>query len=241
MSEAKKTGILSHLRELRKRILYSLIAVVVTTGLAFWQYDRIINVLKEPAGGIDFIYTRLTEGFSVSMRVSFLAGLIVAAPFIIYQLLLFVLPALNYREKRTVVFIVPWIIIMFFGGVYFGWRFLIPPALGFLLGFGSEVATYLLNLGDYVNFVTRLLLVIGAIFEMPVLTVFLSRIGVLTSRWMAGKRKIWIILSFVLSAVITPTPDAINQFIVAGALIVLYEVSIWLAWLVERGKKKGSQ
>jgi len=241
MSEAKKTSILAHLRELRVRVMWSLGAVAVGTGVAFWQYSRIIELLKRPAeaaGNVTFIYNKITEGFSVSMRVSFIAGIIIAMPVIMYHLLRFVTPALNGREKRLVLLILPWVLVMFFGGVYFGYRFLIPPATGFLINFGADVANYLLNLGDYINFVTRLLLIIGLIFEMPVITTFLARIGILSSKWMAGKRKIWVILAFVISAVITPTPDAVNQSIVAGTLIVLYEVSIWMAWLVERGKKK---
>jgi len=238
MSETNKQGILGHLRELRKRILWSLIAVVIATGIAFWQCNWIIEILKQPAGDVTFIYTKLTEGFSVSMRVSFIAGIIFAMPVIMYNLLMFIMPALTSREKRMVLVILPWVIIMFFGGVFFGWYFLIPPALKFLLGWGEEVATYLPNLGDYINFVTRLILIIGLMFEMPVVTTFLTRIGVLSYRWLAGKRKIWIILAFVVSAIITPTPDAINQSIVAVTLIVLYEVSIWLAWLVDKNKKK---
>ena len=238
MSETKKQGILIHLRELRKRLIWSLIAVVVTTAISFWQYSRIIVILKQPAGDVTFIYNKLTEGFSISMRVSFIAGIILAMPVIMYNLLMFIMPALSSRERRMVLLILPWVLIMFFGGVYFGWRFLIPPALGFLLGFGSDVATYLLNLGDYVNFVTRLIFIIGLIFEMPVVTTFLARIGVLSYRWLAGKRKIWVIMAFVIAAIITPTPDAVNQSIVAGTLIVLFEISIWLAWLVDKSKKK---
>lgn len=238
MSNTKTLGILGHLRELRKRLLWSLIAVVVGMGVAFWQSDFIIEILKKPAGDITFIYLKLTEGFSVSMRVSFIGGIILAMPVIIYELLMFVIPALTSREKRAVLLILPWVVFMFFGGVFFGWYFMIPPALKFLLGFGTEVATYMPNLGDYVNFVSRLILLVGLMFEMPVVTTFLTRIGVISYRWLAGKRKIWIILAFVVSAIITPTPDAVNQSIVAGTLIVLYELSIWLAWLVDKNKKK---
>jgi len=124
---------------------------------------------------------------------------------------------------------------MFFGGIYFGYRYLVPPATQFLLNFGADVATVQPRLGNYVNFVINLLLVIGLVFEMPVVLTFLARIGIISGQWLANKRKIVIVLAFVVSAVITPTPDAINQLIVAGTLIVLYELSIWLAYLV--GKK----
>lgn len=238
MSETRTLGILGHLRELRKRLLWCVIAIVVGMGIAFWQSDFIIELLKKPAGDITFIYLKLTEGFSVAMRVSFIGGIIIAMPVVMYQLLMFIIPALTPREKRTVFLILPWIVLMFFGGVFFGWYFIIPPALKFLLGFGTEVATYMPNLGDYINFVSRLILLLGLMFEMPVLTTFLTRIGVISYRWLANKRKIWIVLSFVVSAIITPTPDAVNQSIVAGTLIVLYEISIWLAWTVDKNKKK---
>ena len=130
---------------------------------------------------------------------------------------------------------------MFFGGIYFGYRFLIPPATHFLLGFGSNVALIQPRLSNYVNFVINLLFIIGLIFEMPVVVAFLSRIGVISARWLMNKQKIVIIVSFIVAAVITPTPDAINQSIVAGTLIALYQLSILIAWLMGKRKKKAAE
>jgi sec-independent protein translocase protein TatC len=238
MSETKKTGILEHLRELRKRILWSLIAVAVVSGIAFWQADPIFEILKKPAGDVQFIFIEVTEGFATYMKVCFIAGVIGAMPFIMYHFLMFLIPALTSREKRIVLLILPWILLMFYGGIAFGYFFLLPPATGFLLHFGSSVATIQPRMSNYVNFIMQLLLIIGLMFEMPVVTTFLTRVGVLSYRWLANKRKIWVIMAFVVAAIITPTPDAINQSIVAGTLIVLYELSIWLAWLVDKNKKK---
>ena len=238
MNEIKKQGILGHLRELRKRVLWSLISVFIAAGIAFWQADRIFEILKKPAGDVPFVFIEVTEGFATYMKVCFVAGIILAMPFIMYNLLMFIVPALTSREKRIVLLILPWILIMFYGGVVFGYYYLVPPATGFLLSFGSNVATIQPRMSNYVNFIMQLLLIIGLMFEMPVVTTFLTRIGVLSYRWMAGKRKIWIMLAFVIAAAITPTPDAINQSIVAGTLVVLYEISIWLAWLVDKWKKK---
>jgi len=238
MSEAKKQGVLGHLRELRTRLLRSLIVLAVTTTVSFFFADQIIEILKQPAGDIEFVFIEVTEGFSTYMRVCFTAGIILAMPWLMGELLFFVTPALTPRENRMVFVILPWVILMFAGGIYFGYRFLIPPATHFLLSFGSNVATIQPRLSNYINFITRLVLIIGLIFEMPVVTTFLARIGVISYRWLANKRKIWIVLAFVISAIITPTPDAINQSIVAGTLIVLFEISIWLAWLVEKRKKK---
>ncbi|MDD5189712.1 MAG: twin-arginine translocase subunit TatC [Dehalococcoidales bacterium] len=237
MSEVKKQGILYHLNELRKRLIWCIIALVITTALAFFFADPIIQFLKAPAGNVQFQFIEVTEAFSTYMKVCFTVGIIGAMPIIMYNLLMFVLPALNSREKRMVLIALPWILIMFFGGVFFGYKYLIPPATGFLLGFGSKVAVIQPRLGNYVNFVINLMLVIGLIFEMPVVIAFLARIGVVTWRWLGKQRKWVIIIAFIVSAIITPTPDAINQTIVAATLIVLYELSIWVAWLVGKRQK----
>ncbi len=241
MSENKKLGILGHLRELRKRVLWSLIAVVITTAASFFFADQIINFLKVPAGNVQFIFIEVTEAFSTYMKVCFIVGIIAAMPVIMYNIMMFVIPALTSREKKSVLLFLPWILVMFFGGIYFGYKFLIPPATHFLLGFGSNVALIQPRLSNYVNFVINLLLTIGLIFEMPVVVAFLARIGVISARWLMNKQKIVIIVSFIVSAAITPTPDAINQTIVAGTLIVLYQLSILIAWLTEKRKKKTAE
>jgi len=111
---------------------------------------------------------------------------------------------------------------------------LIPPATKFLITFGSDIATPQIKIGNYISIVSRLLLAIGLAFEMPVVTTFLSRLGIITSKWLASKRKLAIIFTFILAAIITPTFDPINQSLVAVPLIILYEMSIWLAKLVQR-------
>lgn len=237
MSADKKTTVLEHLRELRKRLLRSAIAVVVTSTVAFFFIDELFEFLKRPAGDIDFILIEMTEGFATYMRVALVAGIAAAMPFIIYQFLMFLIPALTNRERKAVLMLLPLIIVMFAGGVAFGYIFLIPPAANFLLKLGSDVAEVQIRLGNYVNFVTRLLLAIGIIFELPVVTTFLARIGIITSKWLADRRKLMIVFSFVLAAFITPTPDAVNQSIVAGTLIVLYEISIWLAKLAQKRRR----
>lgn len=238
MSETKSQGILGHLRELRKRVIWSVLAVMITTTASFFFADYIFDFLKVPAGDTQFIFIEVAEGFSTYMKVCLIVGIILAMPIIMYNALMFVMPALTSRERKMVLLILPWILVMFFGGIYFGYRFLIPPATKFLLGFGSEVATIQPRMSNYVNFVINLLLIIGLMFEMPVVIAFLSRIGVVSSKWLIGKQKIIIIVAFIVSAAITPTPDAINQCIVAGTLIALYELSIGIAWLVEKKKKE---
>jgi len=241
MTTGKKTSVLEHLRELRKRLLRSAIAVVITSTVAFVFIDELLEFLKRPALDLDpapvFIFIEMTEGFVTYMRVALVAGITAAMPFIIYQFLMFIIPALTNRERKAVYTVLPIVTIMFAGGVAFGYIYLIPPATQFLLGVGTEVAEIQPRLSNYINFITRLLLAIGIMFELPVLTTFLARIGVITSKWLADRRKIMIVFSFVLAAFITPTPDAVNQSIVAGTLIVLYEISIWLAKLVQKRRR----
>lgn len=240
MSDENKTGILEHLRELRKRLLWSVLAVVITSFACFFFIEDIIEILKEPAGNIDLYFIEMTEGFSTYMRVAIMSGIVVAMPFLIYQFLMFVIPALTSQERKAVFVVLPVVTIMFVGGILFGYFFLIPPATGFLLNFGTELAEPQIRVSNYIDFITRLLVAIGILFELPVVTTFLARMGVITSKWLADRRKIMIIFSFVVAAIITPTPDAVNQSIVAGVMIVLYEISIWLAKLAQRRRGKAA-
>jgi len=126
--------------------------------------------------------------------------------------------------------------VMFVGGVLFGYFVLIPPAMQFLLNFGANIATPQIRIGNYISLVSRLLLAIGLVFEMPVITTFLARLGILSWRWLANQWKWAVILAFVLGALITPTLDPVNQTLVAAPLILLYLLSILLAKMVEKRK-----
>jgi sec-independent protein translocase protein TatC len=162
-------------------------------------------------------------------------------PYLTYELIMFVAPALTTREKRYVYLILPWIALMFAGGVAFGYFVLVPRVTNFLLTFGNQIATPQPRIGNYISVVTRLLLATGLVFELPVLTTFLARLGIVSPQWLAGKRKAAIILAFILAAMITPTIDPINQSLVAVPLIILYEMSIWLAKLVYRKEKPAAE
>jgi sec-independent protein translocase protein TatC len=234
MTEKKKLTILEHLSEIRRRLIYCVIAVIITSTICFIFASNIFDILIHPAGDINLIYVEMTEMIGTYMIVCLTCGVILAMPFIIVQFLLFVSPALNRKEKKYVYIITPCIGMMFIAGVVFGYFVLIPPGLNFLTTFGSDIATPQIKIGNYVSVVSRLLLAIGFVFEMPVISTFLTRIGVLTPKWLAKKRKIWIILAFILAAIITPTFDPINQLLVAAPLIFLFELSIWLAKLVQR-------
>ncbi|UCG10238.1 MAG: twin-arginine translocase subunit TatC [Dehalococcoidia bacterium] len=239
MSENQKSPVLEHLGELRRRLIRCLIAVVITSLIAFIFYEQIFNILKTPAPpNLNLQAIEMTEMIGTIMRVCLFSGIILAMPYLVYQALMFVFPALTPREKRYVYLILPWITLMFAGGVTFGYFILLPRITGFLMTFGGDIASIEPRIGSYINIVTRLLLATGLVFELPVVTTFLARIGLVSPKWLASKRKLALIFAFILAAIITPTIDPINQTLVAAPLIVLYEMSIWLAKLVYRGEKK---
>lgn len=232
MRDESKLSILDHLQELRQRLIKSVIAVAVASVIAFIFYEWIFYILKLPTEGLNLIYIEMTEMLGTIMKVCLIAGIILAMPYLVYHGIMFVSPALTPKEKKYVYFILPWIALMFTGGVVFSYFVLIPPATRFLISFGSGIATPEIRVGNYISVVARLLLAIGIVFEMPVITTFLARVGVLKPKWLSDHRKTAIIFAFILAAIITPTFDPINQSLVAIPLIILYEMSIWLARLV---------
>ena len=232
MSEEGKSSILDHLRELRQRLIKSVIAVAVASVIAFIFYEWIFYILKLPTEGLNLIYIEMTEMLGTIMKVCLIAGIILAMPYLVYHGIMFVSPALTPKEKKYVYFTLPWIALMFMGGVVFGYFVLVPPATRFLVSFGSGIASPEIRVGNYISVVARLLLAIGIVFELPVITTFLARLGVLKPKWLSDHRRTAIIFAFILAAIITPTFDPINQSLVAVPLIILYEMSIWLARLV---------
>jgi sec-independent protein translocase protein TatC len=233
----QKLTLLGHFQELRRRLIRSVIAVAVAVVISFIFWKWLFYILILPASEINLIFIELTEMIGTIMKVCLASGLILAMPYLTVQAILFVRPALTRREERYVYLILPWIAVMFLGGVVFGYFVLIPPAIGFLYTFGSDIATPQIKIGNYISIITRLLLAIGLVFEMPVVTTFLARIGIIKPEWLASKRKAAIIIAFIAAAIITPTFDPINQCLVAVPLVVLYEMSIWLAKLVYRRKE----
>lgn len=235
-----------HVAELRKRLTRAVIAVILCTAVAFVFHEQILVLLMQPAQGFAEIpngkpvFINLTEFISTAMKASLVVGLCVSLPFVLYQMVMFIAPGLTPPERRYLYALVPVSVGAFLLGAFFGYRVLFPPAIKFLLGFGSGVATPMISIGSYVGLMLTLLLWMGVVFEMPVVLFFLSRLGIVTPRFLARQRRWAIVLAFVLGAVITPTFDPINQALVALPIIALYEVSIWLSKLARRGREGGS-
>jgi sec-independent protein translocase protein TatC len=238
----KNLSILGHFSEMRKRLIRSVIVVVIMIIVAFVFWKQLVEILMYPAPeGMILQAVKMTEMFSSTMRISLIAGIIAAIPYLTYELLMFVSPALTRSEKKYMYIGLPWIALMFIGGVVFAYFIMIPSITGFLLDWGADLVTPQPMFSDYINIVTRMLLVAGLVFELPVLTTFLSRFGIIKPQWLSSKWRGAVILAFVLAAIITPTPDPINQSIVAAALIFLYGLSVLLSKIVYKRKNTSEE
>ncbi|HEY49784.1 MAG TPA: twin-arginine translocase subunit TatC [Dehalococcoidia bacterium] len=241
----KEMTFLSHLAELRQRLLKSLIVLAISIGVCCIPpvTKGIINFLKAPAPEDSFspIYTEMLGGVTVYFKVALISGVVLALPFLVYQLIMFVSPALTRREKKYVYIALPWVTLMFAAGFAFGYYVAMPPATKFLLTFMSDQATPMPTINDYLSLATRFLLALGLAFETPVVITFLARLGVVKPEWLASKRKWAIVVAFILAAIITPTFDPINQSIVACPIIILYEMSIQLSKIAYRKRAEAAE
>ena len=241
----KPRPIRQHLVELRKRITWSVIAIMLCSAIAFAFHQQLLSLLMKPAHGFANIpaekpiYTEMTEFIGIAMKVSILAGFVLASPFVLLQAVLFVAPGLKSTERRYLFALLPISILVFALGATFGYRILFPPAVKFLLTFGSDVASPYIRIGNYINLMLTLFFWMGIVFEIPVVLFFLSKIGGVSYKLLKKWRKYAVVVAFILGAIITPTFDPINQTIVALPIIALYEAGIWLAWIGRRDKHKG--
>lgn len=237
LANPNEMNIGQHVVELRKRLMWSAGFIFLTTALAFVFHAQILTLLMEPAQGFANVpqgkpvYLDLTEFIGIAMKASLTVGVIASLPFVLFQVILFLAPGLKPNERRYLYILLPVSLIVFVIGAGFGYRIIFPPAVNFLLNFGSEIATPMPRIGTYVNLMLSLLFWMGVVFETPVVLFFLSRLGIVSPEWLAHRRKYAIIIAFVLGALITPTFDPINQTLVAVPIIVLFEAGIWLAKL----------
>ena len=238
MTEEKRLPITQHFTEMRQRFLRSILGIVAGTVIALFFGFQIIEILKVPAGQFadKLVAIQMLEMFSLYFRVALTAGFIIAMPWILYQFFAFLMPAFTAKEKRFIFTFFPFIIVMFIAGVAFAYFVAMPPAIQFLFGFGADTVDVIPRISDYIDVVLRLLVGIGLVFELPIILTALSAVGIVSSKWLASKRKIWFVLAFIIAAFITPTFDPLNQTIVAGPLIVLYELSIWLTKIIRKRK-----
>jgi sec-independent protein translocase protein TatC len=223
-----KMPFMEHLGELRTRIMRSLFWLLGGTFIALFRAEQITDYLARPVTklGYKLVFTAPAEAFWVQMKVALIAGLFIAAPGILWQVWAFVAPGLHEHEKK---YAAPFVIIgslMFIAGGAFSLFVVTPYAIQFLLSYARDTLTPMITLENHIDFLLKFTLAFGAVFELPLVITLLARMGVVTSKQLAKNRKYAILGAFIAGAILTPTPDAFNQTLMAGPLILLYEVGI---------------
>lgn len=232
-------GIQEHITELRKRLMVIVISLLVTTFGSFYFAQVLIDWLAIPAGGTDkLIALEVTETVGVFMRVSLLSGLILALPIVLYEILAFVLPALNENERkvfnRTAPLVVVIASLLFLSGVAFAYFVMLPVSVPFLTTF-LEVTTTL-RLGNYLNFVTGMMFWLGIGFETPIIVYFLARLNIVSAGALLKGWRVAVVVIAVAAAMITPTVDPVNMTLLMAPLILLYFISVLFARVAQRSR-----
>jgi len=224
-------SLFEHLEELRLRIFYALIAVAIAIVGCFFQVNMIVKVLERPAQGAKFLQLAPGEYFFVSMKVAAYSGILVASPFILYQIIQFVLPGLTRSERRLLGPIVLGSSVLFFVGILFAYGALIPAALNFFIQYGADVVEQLWSIDRYFEFVLLLLFSTGIAFQIPVIQLLLGLTGIVSSRKMLSGWRYVILGAAILGAVLTPSTDPLTQSLLGGAVVGLYFGGIGLVIL----------
>ncbi len=236
---------LEHLEELRRRIIYAIIAVAIAF-FACWGYaERIYGIMQRPImealrhNGMaeKLVYLNPTEPFNLYLKVAFLAGVFVASPFVLYQVWMFISPGLYRHERRYVLPFMFSTVFLFLAGGVFGYKIVYPAALDFLIGYGKQFQP-MITIGEYTDLFLTIIIGMGLIFELPILIFFLSLMGIVTASWMWRNFRYSILVIFIIAAIVTPTTDIMNMCIFAAPMVALYAVSIGIAFLVHPAQRR---
>ncbi len=222
-----------HIADLRKRLVISILTLIVMCFICFSFYEPILEWMMQPVKavlpeGSQMVAIEIQETFFTALKVSFFSAFFLSLPVIFWQLWLFMAPGLYDHEKKLVFPFVFFATLMFVSGAAFAYYVVVPFGFEFLIAFGSTVVTILPSIGKYVGFFTKLLFGFGVSFELPVITFFLAKIGLVDDQMLKDFFKYAVVIIFIFSALLTP-PDVITQFLMAGPLILLYGVSIYIA------------
>jgi len=243
LDERSRMGFLDHLDELRRRILYSLYSVLGCLAITFWYWEQmfryLVSYFHDNSAGGEVVYTNATAGFMFSLKVSAVAALVLASPFVFTQVWLFVAPGLYRREKRMAVPFVFFSSLLFFIGAAFAHWVAFPTMWRFLASYQIAGVKFLPQLDDTFGFYVYMLLGTGAVFQLPMLIFALARFGLVTAGFLARNFKYAVLIIFIIAAIVTPSSDVVNLTVMALPMCVLYVLSIGVAWMF--GKKRKAE
>ena len=217
-----KMSILEHIEELRTRTFKATIFFIISTFISFSYIKDISYILQQPANGIKFLQLAPGEYFFSSIKISGYAGLIISSPFIIYQIVLFILPGLTTKETKFFLPILIASICLFFTGIYFSFQILIPAALHFFIIYGSEIVEPLWSFEQYFDFILLLSISTGLAFQIPIIQIILGLMGIISSNRMLKSWRYILLMTTIFSAILTPSTDPITQLLLSFAILFLY-------------------
>ncbi len=223
-----------HLAEFRRRLIYCLAALALASGASYAYIEDIIAFISAPAGKLYFMQP--AEVFFSYLQVAVCTGFLVTVPVWAYQLWRFVRPALTGKERRGVFLLVPAAVILFYSGLAFSYALVLPPAMRFFMDFASSSLQPMFSLSVYLSFFMSFTVPFGLAFELPLVLLVLSRLGLVTPQGLRRKRKAFIVLDFIFAAVISPTGDAFTQMMIALPVLILYEGSILVMKWLDKGR-----
>jgi sec-independent protein translocase protein TatC len=240
----EKMPLTSHLEELRKRLIRILIAVGLGFGACYLLKDQLFRIITKPLFDVlpeksFMIFTGLTEAFFIYMMIAFFASLVITSPYLLYQIWKFISPGLYKSEKK---YVLPFVLIstvLFVGGVLFGYFLALPPAFRFFVTFTSDALKPMIAFREYLSLALKFLLAFGLSFELPVFIFFATKIGLVNAQTLRKQRRYAILIIFIAAAVLTPSPDAFSQILMAVPLLLLYELSIFVSKFAGRKKPPG--
>ncbi len=238
-AELPGMSLMEHLDELRRRLITSTIALVIGFGVAYAFHVRLYAIIQAPLDHLGYTlnYTHPTDPLNLYLKTALYGGFILASPFILYQVWLFISPGMYQSEKRYVVPFMGVTMLLFFAGAWFGYHYVFPQALHVLIGdFGKQFHP-IITIEDYTNFFLAIVLGLGVSFELPILIFFLALFGIVDAKFLIRHIRYAILVIFVIAAIICPTPDPLSMCVFASPMLVLYMIGVAAAYVVHPARR----
>lgn len=244
-AELPGMSLLEHLEELRRRIIHSALYLVAGFFCAYAFREQIYGFMQQPIVialrkhhlDTQLVYLNPVDIFNLYIKISLLAGAVIASPFVLYQVWMFISPGLYQHEKRYVVPFMSATVGLFLAGAFFGYHYVYPGALDFLIGYSRQFKP-MVTVGEYTDLFMTVILGLGITFELPILVFFLALFGIVSAHWLWKNIRYAILVIFIIAAIITPTPDVLTMCVFAAPMLLLYVVSIAVAYMVHPSRRK---
>jgi len=239
-AELPGMSLMEHLGELRKRLIHSVVYLLIGFAVAYAFHERLYGVVSHPIDmlKLDLNFTHPTDGLNLYLKTSLVGGAILASPFILYQLWLFIAPGMYSNEKRYVVPFMAATVSLFLAGIWFGYHWVLPGALKVLIGDFGKRFHPIITIEDYTSFFLAVILGLGITFELPILIFFLSILGIVDAKFLIRHIRYAILAIFVIAAIICPLPDPVSMCLFATPMLVLYMVGVGVAWVFNPSRRK---